>query len=84
MPLVTPCCRTAAVCRGLLRLRRPAPGAKRRQQLLHPDRPAQPAPYRFERLPSQQMHATAFAAIETQAEAALARVGLRRDDTSRA
>ena len=27
------------------------------------------------------MHATAFAAIETQAEAALARVGLRRDDT---
>jgi hypothetical protein len=39
-----------------------------------------PPTYRFERLPSQQMHATAFAAIETQAEAALARVGLRRDD----
>ena len=39
-----------------------------------------PPTYRFERLPSQQLHAAAFAPIEAQAEAALARVGLRRDD----
>ena len=36
--------------------------------------------YRFERLPSQQAD-PAQARIEAQAEAALARVGLRRDDT---
>ncbi|MBS0505974.1 MAG: hypothetical protein JSR53_01190 [Proteobacteria bacterium] len=39
-----------------------------------------PPTYRIERLPSQQLHAAAFAPIEAQAEAALARVGLRRDD----
>lgn len=39
-----------------------------------------PPTYRIERLPSQQAHAAAFAPIEAQAEAALARVGLRRDD----
>jgi len=39
-----------------------------------------PPTYRFERLPSQQAHAGAYAAIEAQAEAALAKVGLRRDD----
>ena len=39
-----------------------------------------PPTYRFERLPSQQQHAAAFAPIEQLAEAALARVGLRRDD----
>lgn len=39
-----------------------------------------PPTYRIERLPSQQAHAAAYAAIESQAEAALARVGLRRDD----
>ncbi|AVO48887.1 hypothetical protein C6568_06185 [Melaminivora suipulveris] len=45
---------------------------------------ALPAPptYRFERLPSQQAHPDAWAAIEAQAEQALARVGLRRDDSS--
>jgi hypothetical protein len=40
-----------------------------------------PPTYRIERLPSQQAHAAAFAAIEAQAEAALAKVGLRRDET---
>ncbi len=40
-----------------------------------------PPTYRFERLPSQQAQAAAFAPIEAQAEQALARVGLRRDDT---
>ncbi|MBS0392962.1 MAG: hypothetical protein JSR23_17750 [Proteobacteria bacterium] len=39
-----------------------------------------PPTYRIERLPSQQAHAAAFAPIEALAEAALARVGLRRDD----
>ena len=39
-----------------------------------------PPTYRFERLPSQQAHAGAYAAIEAQAEEALAKVGLRRDD----
>ncbi|MBS0495554.1 MAG: DUF4136 domain-containing protein [Proteobacteria bacterium] len=41
-----------------------------------------PPTYRVERLPSQQVQAAAFNAIEAQAEAALARVGLRRDDAN--
>ena len=40
----------------------------------------QPATYRIERLPSQQTYLADFAPIEAQAEAALARVGLQRDD----
>ncbi|HDS1774998.1 hypothetical protein NPS33_24665 [Pseudomonas putida] len=39
-----------------------------------------PPTYRIDRLPSQQAHAAAFAPIEAQADQALARVGLRRDD----
>lgn len=39
-----------------------------------------PPTYRIERLPSQQAHAATFAPIEAEAEAALARVGLRRDE----
>lgn len=44
---------------------------------------ALPAPptYRLELLPSQQAQAPQFAAIESQAQQALARVGLRRDDS---
>ena len=43
-----------------------------------------PAPptYRFERLPSQQAHSAAYGPIEAQAEQALARVGLQRDDAN--
>lgn len=41
-----------------------------------------PPTYRFERLPSQQAQAQSFAAIEALAEAALAEVGLRRDDAA--
>lgn len=40
-----------------------------------------PPTYRIERLPSQEAHAAAYGPIEAQAEQALARVGLRRDDT---
>lgn len=40
----------------------------------------QPATYRIELLPSQQARAQAFAPIEEQAQQALARVGLTRDD----
>lgn len=40
----------------------------------------EPPTYRFDRLPSQQAQTAAFAPIEAQAERALARVGLRRDD----
>ncbi|MDB5732095.1 MAG: hypothetical protein JWQ03_1990 [Variovorax sp.] len=40
------------------------------------------ASYRFERLPSQQDDAAAQRALEAMAEAALARVGLRRDDVA--
>lgn len=39
-----------------------------------------PPTYRIEHLPSQQLHAAAFAPIEEQAVGALARVGLRRDE----
>lgn len=39
-----------------------------------------PPTYRFEHLPSQQANAAAFTMIERQAEEALARVGLRRDN----
>ena len=41
----------------------------------------QPPSYRLELLPSQQAQAAACAPIEALAEQALARVGLRRDDT---
>lgn len=41
-----------------------------------------PAPYRFERLPSQQAQAAATAAFEALAEPELERAGLRRDDAS--
>ncbi|RKJ98272.1 DUF4136 domain-containing protein [Alicycliphilus denitrificans] len=41
-----------------------------------------PPTYRIERLPSQQAHEATFAPIQAQAEAALARVGLRRDDAN--
>lgn len=40
----------------------------------------QPASYRIERLPSQQAYQANFAPIEAQAVAALARVGLQRDE----
>lgn len=45
---------------------------------------ALPAPptYRLERLPSQQAQAVQFATIEAQAQQALARVGLQRDDAN--
>ncbi|SDM31762.1 protein of unknown function [Oryzisolibacter propanilivorax] len=39
-----------------------------------------PPTYRIERLPSQQARPEAFGAIEAEAERALARVGLRRDE----
>ncbi len=39
-----------------------------------------PPTYRIERLPSQQAYPDAFGAIEAEAERALARVGLRRDE----
>ncbi len=39
-----------------------------------------PPTYRIERLPSQQAQPEAFGAIEAEAERALARVGLRRDE----
>jgi len=42
----------------------------------------QPATYRLELLPSQQQQAAAFAPIQAQAEQALARVGLARDDAN--
>lgn len=41
-----------------------------------------PPTYRFERLPSQQAQSASFAAIEAEAERALARVGLRRDEAN--
>ena len=41
-----------------------------------------PAPYRFERLPSQQAQAAGTAALEALAEPELARAGLRRDDAA--
>jgi hypothetical protein len=41
-----------------------------------------PAPYRFERLPSQQARASSTAALEALAEPQLARAGLRRDDAA--
>lgn len=41
-----------------------------------------PAPYRFERLPSQQANAAGTAALEALAEPELARAGLRRDDAA--
>ena len=41
-----------------------------------------PPTYRFERLPSQQAHSAAYGPIEAQAEQALARVGLQRDDAN--
>lgn len=39
-----------------------------------------PPTYRIERLPSQEAHSAAYIPIEAQAEQALARVGLQRDD----
>lgn len=42
--------------------------------------PLEPATYRFERLPSQQAHATEQAQLEDLAQQALARVGLHRND----
>ncbi len=41
-----------------------------------------PPTYRFERLPSQQAHPEAVAALEAEAGRALERVGLRRDDAA--